>query len=556
MGTLDELLDYLIEARRQAVTQIQQSLRTLNETILRNEQEINADTLKSYQTALALKQNELEAMDKAPLVAAEKPPEDPNDEKTKEAIKQIDEKKRELDSINIRLEQAKVDRLAMVAEQATLNRLTGHVDNCETSHKTFIEEHQQEFEDAGFPINDIVTVTINRTPLTNAMTSVSSRLADIKALIAGTPATDTEPEIIGLEALANDCSEVIAKLQDGLDAPQKAYQAYLKEMELRNGRRATIVGAADKVDTIEYFKERIKRATEVIPAELTTLREERRELVRKLHTELLAIRAAYEELYAPVQRIASQATASPHSIQLEFDASVASTGFENNFLDFIHRGRKGNFYGEDESRAAVRALLRSCDFNSTDSVVTFTDAVMKALSTVERDGKQETISVASQLREKKKLNDLYDYIFGLAYLEIRYNLRLGGKDISQLSPGEKGALLLVFYLLLDTEEIPIIIDQPEHNLDNESVVRLLVDCIRKARSRRQVMIVTHNPNLAVYCDADQVICCRIDKSDGNKIDYSTGAIEDYDINSFAVNVLEGTYPAFDNRRKKWHKPQT
>lgn len=69
-----------------------------------------------------------------------------------------------------------------------------------------------------------------------------------------------------------------------------------------------------------------------------------------------------------------------------------------------------------------------------------------------------------------------------------------------------------------------------------------------------MFIVTHNPNLAVYCDADQLICCSIDKADGHKIKYSTGAIEDYKINNFAVNVLEGTYPAFDNRRKKWHKP--
>ena len=146
------------------------------------------------------------------------------------------------------------------------------------------------------------------------------------------------------------------------------------------------------------------------------------------------------------------------------------------------------------------------------------------------------------------------FLFGLSYLDTRYTLRLGGKDISQLSPGEKGALLLVFYLLLDTEEIPIIIDQPEHNLDNESVVRLLVDCIRKSRARRQILIVTHNPNLAVFCDADQIICCKIDKADGSRITYDTGAIEDYEINQVSVNVLEGTYPAFDNRRKKYHKP--
>ena len=235
---------------------------------------------------------------------------------------------------------------------------------------------------------------------------------------------------------------------------------------------------------------------------------------------------------------------------------MATTGFESNFLDFIHRGKKGAFYGEEESRALVRNVLRTHDFNSTESVVTFTNEVIDLLSTVERNGVRENVSIGSQLRDKKKVIYLYDYVCGLDYLEIRYNLRLGGKDISELSPGEKGALLLVFYLLLDTEEIPIIIDQPEHNLDNESVVRLLVDCIRKARARRQVMIVTHNPNLAVYCDADQIICCRIDKSDGNKIEYTTGAIEDYDINAFAVNVLEGTYPAFDNRRRKYHQPQT
>lgn len=140
------------------------------------------------------------------------------------------------------------------------------------------------------------------------------------------------------------------------------------------------------------------------------------------------------------------------------------------------------------------------------------------------------------------------------YLDVRYALKLGGKDIAQLSSGEKGALPLVFYLLLDPEEIPIIIDQPEQNLDNESVVKLLVDCIRQARSRRQVVIVTHNPNLAVVCDADQVISCKIDKANGSKVTYECGAIEDQPINEAAVNVLEGTYPAFDNRRKKYHKP--
>ena len=191
---------------------------------------------------------------------------------------------------------------------------------------------------------------------------------------------------------------------------------------------------------------------------------------------------------------------------------------------------------------------------NSESVATFTDKLMDVLTT-HTDPAGDPIPLRSQLRERKKVDDLYDFIFSLPYLEIRYTLLLAGKDIAQLSPGEKGALLLVFYLLLDNEEIPIIIDQPEHNLDNESVVRLLVECIREARSRRQVFIVTHNANLAVYCDADQVICCAIDRTNGSKIVYESGAIEDFPINKFAVNVLEGTYAAFTNRSKKWHKQE-
>ncbi|KAA5535673.1 AAA family ATPase [Roseiconus nitratireducens] len=553
-GSLNDLLEYLEKAKRQAIAQLQQSIQSLNANIIRNEQEMSHDTVESYKKALALKQAELEAIDKVPLAVVEQPPEDPDDETTKQAVEQIETKKEELAKINEQISTLQTERQELSAESASLNRLLGHVENFESQRIQFIEENQQEFEDAGFDINTIVNVTINREPLTERFTAVKAKLAEIAVLLDGKPATEEEEAVPGLTAAATVCDKAITAMQDGLAAPQKAYQAYLKEQEARNKRKAAVIGNAETADTIVYYEERIKRATKVIPDQLSELREERRQLVRELHEELVSIQVIYEDLYAPVQKIASEAAESPHAVQLEFDASVVNTGFETNFLDFIHKGKKGNFYGEEESRTLMRDLLRSYDFNSSDEVVNFTDEIIDKLTNFEKDGEKVPISIRSQLRDKKILSDLYDYIFCMKYLDIRYNLRLGGKDISQLSPGEKGALLLVFYLLLDTEEIPIIIDQPEHNLDNESVVRLLVDCIRKARARRQVFIVTHNPNLAVYCDADQLICCSIDKADGHKIKYSTGAIEDYKINNFAVNVLEGTYPAFDNRRKKWHKP--
>ena len=108
----------------------------------------------------------------------------------------------------------------------------------------------------------------------------------------------------------------------------------------------------------------------------------------------------------------------------------------------------------------------------------------------------------------------------------------------------------LFNLALSQNSIPIIIDQPEDNLDNQSVYNKLVPCICAAKQKRQVIIVTHNPNIAVACDAEQIICCKMDKNT-HKITYLSGAIEDQEIKQNVVDILEGTMPAFDLRRRKY-----
>lgn len=105
--------------------------------------------------------------------------------------------------------------------------------------------------------------------------------------------------------------------------------------------------------------------------------------------------------------------------------------------------------------------------------------------------------------------------------------------------------------MVDKDDIPLIIDQPEENLDNQTVYELLVPCIKEAKERRQVFIVTHNPNLAVVCDAEQIICASLDKKNKQRVQYLTGAIENPEINKKIVDILEGTRPAFDNRESKY-----
>jgi ATPase subunit of ABC transporter with duplicated ATPase domains len=237
---------------------------------------------------------------------------------------------------------------------------------------------------------------------------------------------------------------------------------------------------------------------------------------------------------------------------MSFEAKIVERRFADDFLSKIAQNRRGSFNGSVEVRERVLALLREADFNSSESSVEFLRKVWSALHFDHRNEPKAAMHVTDQLAKGTTTQKLYEHIFGLSYLSPFFTLRWAGKDVQQLSPGERGTLLLVFYLLIDRSDIPLIIDQPEENLDNQTVYNVLVPSIKEARARRQLVIVTHNPNLAVVCDADQVICASIDKEDGSRVTYESGAIENPAINKRILDILEGTRPAFDNRDSKYH----
>jgi ABC-type cobalamin/Fe3+-siderophores transport system ATPase subunit len=162
----------------------------------------------------------------------------------------------------------------------------------------------------------------------------------------------------------------------------------------------------------------------------------------------------------------------------------------------------------------------------------------------------ETLEI--RFKENRKI-DFYNYLCSLAYLKPEYDLRLNDKGLNQLSPGEKGGLLLVFYLVLDKDNRPLIIDQPEDNLDNQSVAEILVPYIKRAKKLRQIIMVTHNPNLAIVADAEQIIYMNIDKENNYVVSCNSGGIEDKVMNNHIVDILEGKMKAFDNRRVKYKK---
>lgn len=261
----------------------------------------------------------------------------------------------------------------------------------------------------------------------------------------------------------------------------------------------------------------------------------------------LEVRKIYENLKVNVDNFIKEFEFNPDSnVKIEFrpKIKIMKTSFIDNIM--VYLDKVGTFRGEE--RDSFFAKLCNLEIETKED---FTHILNVLVSAIKKnlDNNEDTIN--KSLKKEAKAEDLYTYIFSGEYLDVDYDLEFNNKPISMLSPGERGLLLLTFFLLADTSNAPLILDQPEENLDNQTIYNVLVQLIRNAKKKRQVIIVTHNPNLAVVCDSEQIICANFDTSTDPKINYISGAIENPKINAKIVDILEGTMPAFKNREDKY-----
>lgn len=136
-------------------------------------------------------------------------------------------------------------------------------------------------------------------------------------------------------------------------------------------------------------------------------------------------------------------------------------------------------------------------------------------------------------------------------LKIKIIEETGEIDINEGSPGQKSAAILAF--ILNSGENPLIIDQPEDDLDNSLIYSLVVRSIRKMKNKRQIIIVTHNPNIPVLGDAEAIIV--LERNLNGKVTFrkgkKAGCIEEKVIREGICDIMEGGEEAFRKREKKY-----
>ena len=541
LGALDfdQLIDQQESSFRDQLNEFRKNLKKLNQDIASYEEQLQPEVKQALNELLALKMRQIEEHNKirpanVPKPAAELTPEQ---QTAAAAIELISQKLKELDErsiANASLESSVAARVKAIQNVRERLRLL------ERSHKQFQDDAAKDLLVLGIAAADLVTLTINSQVLdamTGAIPGEQLAIANITGEIA-TSRSQLLVEQSGLNAKLN--------------APQLLFQQHLKALEDWQAKLAELVGTPDAPATLKGVQARIAQL-DGLPAILESHSAQRLALAGEIFDILDAQRKARELLFKPVQDLIQSNNLIRDDYKLQFQATLGgSADAVSASLFSLVKQTSGDFRGEDESYAAVRKIADQFDFSKKSDVLQFVSELHDKLVTAAANISKTAIGIGPMLRKEKLANDVYDLLFGLSFLEPRYSLLFQDTQIEQLSPGQRGALLLIFYLLVDKGRNPIILDQPEENLDNETIVSLLVPVLSEAKKKRQIIMVTHNPNLAVVCDAEQVIHSIFDRKNASTITYIPGAIENSMINSHVVNVLEGTKPAFNNRRVKYH----
>lgn len=536
--SFEDLIEQQERAFRERLGELRKNLGLLNQRIVTAEDRLHPDIKSNLEEQLRLKRLQLaELTASKPVEVAE-----PSSEMTTEQKAASDALQKLTASDQVR--EAQLKSATTSQQDAALRRqaargVLDQIDLFESQFKALAADILPELAKIGLSVDQIITLNISRTQLADTVSQSESVIADATKFIS---ANSVEKSRIEAER---------SKATEQLNEPQRLRQDYLASLRLWEEQLARIRGAADVPDSELGLVAHLEQIAK-LPALLATLRAEREQQTRAIFAVLAGQRQQRADLFAPLQSLITENALIREEYKLQFQSNLAvySDAISENLFGIIKQNA-GDLRGEDESRATVKAQCDKFGFGNADTTVGFIRGMEEIMTASVGRIAPQTSSVRAILRKDRKPEEVYDYLYGLEYIEPKYTLLFQDAPIEQLSPGQRGALLLIFYLLVDKGRNPIILDQPEENLDNETIVSLLVPVINEAKKARQIIMVTHNPNLAVVCDAEQIIAAQFDRRNLSAISYYAGSIEEAQSNANVVTILEGTKPAFNNRSQKY-----
>jgi energy-coupling factor transporter ATP-binding protein EcfA2 len=447
------------------------------------------------------------------------------------------------------------DRLAKLQK---LDRTVGDLDalrsriataRC-TTFPQFVERLRNEHKDVGLTAEEWREFEVDFSGDVDAVLTRARATADASRLAVAGVTIPAAPGADGLDGLTPD--QLRARTVSELQAEVSRLQALVGLDEKRTKQLKTLTTAAnDARARVSNVEAEIAEAEQANTSELA---DRRLGHYRAYFEALLEEEQELRSLYAPLDAVLDQFAATSIA-KLKFVVrrvvDVASWAGVGELL--IDLRREGPFRGAGELAAmAERKLAEAWETGSAEDAA---NAINKFAGDHSEDFRNQRLSRGdSPAAISEWEHEITRWLYSTDHISLRYSLEYDGLSIERLSPGLRGIVLLLLYLAVDREETdPLLIDQPEENLDPESVYSELVKLFRAASGRRQIIMVTHNANLVVNTDVDQVVvahCGSLEEGRLPELTYVAGGLEVPAIRKAVCEVLEGGSDAFKQRARR------
>lgn len=428
-----------------------------------------------------------------------------------------------------------------------------------TKIKDYVQEISSLLVSADIPKSTVFDVHLDEKGIQEVLDKRKSELlAQLATLREGVKGDVSTLLSVAISDLSFDNLQLLNK---GIDEKQKETRAYETTKLKYQQQKKTTSTLAGTIKALETEVQKIKSESR---PEQTALETERLNNYCFYFELLKHEKAKIEELYKPLQQSLLAGTDTDRKLVFEARIDYRLADHNKNGLEIIDRTRKGNFRDYDSLKNSLTVFWDDCskqDFASP----TIEAGLKKILHSFTIFEKHE-ILIEDQLRENVTIRNFYDWLFDPTSFEIISSLKFDGTDLYLLSQGQKGIILMMLYLEIDKADYrPLIIDQPEENLDNLSVYKDLISYFRDRKAYRQIIMVTHNPNLVVNTDSEQIIVTNYNGRRIPRLEYCSGSLEDQakEIPNVGVdqlengiieqvcNILEGGEQAFGGRRRKY-----
>ncbi len=338
-----------------------------------------------------------------------------------------------------------------------------------------------------------------------------------------------------------ELEKLIAKAEQDKGALTEKFET------LNNDTVYTKVSQAYKENVhLSEFEEKIKAQKSKL-FEITTLLDEITSLKHQLGQLKDKIKVSHKNFFNKTTEVISQLSISKDGLQIR-----AKYKFENNrYCEVLSAGI--NLQGRDNQN------LANYQYDSFDSFEKHQFILFQKLE------KNELILKGGQSNQS-----LLSSLLSTNFFSLSYDIEYEGDDFKKMSEGKKAFVVLKLLLDFNDKNCPILIDQPEDDLDNRAIYNDLVKYIREKKKLRQIILATHNPNIVVGADSELVICANQhgekNCNNGDKqFQYVAGSLEHtfprndniteilkcQGTREHVCEVLEGGNIAFKLREKKY-----